>query len=246
MKPAYILLLILFLFSISCQQTLNNANELVEKQDSSYVKKAYFEKSGTLKSEISVKNKMKNGPAKEYYATGELRTLVNYENNIKVGETIWYYQNGKPYRVTPYVNGMMDGIRKIYYENGKLQAEIPYKNDELIEGTIEYDVNGKKLDSKVKIVFKTQDLLKYSNEFILDISLSNNFKNVKFFNEILSTSNKKIRILIDTKKGTGKIVYNLPPGSFEMRILKIYAEYNTSLGNPKLISSSYNLAIDHR
>jgi len=58
-------------------QTSGNKEEQSKQEENSWIKKTYYEKSGALKSEISIKNKKKNGPAKEYYPTGELRTLVN-------------------------------------------------------------------------------------------------------------------------------------------------------------------------
>ena len=225
----------------------NSKKENKTSDNESVVIKSYYEKSKALKSEITVKNKKKNGPAKKYYPTGELHTLVNYVDNVKVGETVWYYKNGQPYRVTPYVNGKIDGIRKIYYENGKLQAEIPYKNGELVEGTKEYNSKGKLISDKTKIIFETVDLMKFESKYILKMKLSKKARSVEFMQEETSIAGTKILLPVKTNvSGTGKIEYTMPPGSFKMSILKIYAKYTTKLGNPVLISSSYNLAIENR
>lgn len=214
--------------------------------DETTIRKTYYEKSGDLKSEITVKNNKKHGPAKKYYPSGELHTLINYVNNFKEDETIWYYKDGTPYRVTPYVNGKMDGIRKVYYENGNLQAEIPFKNDELTKGTKEYSKDGTLISDSRKIIFETSDLIKIKNKFILKMKLSKNSKKVEFFEEKISTEGTMIFVPIEVKNKIGIIDYFMPPGSFEMRTLTIYAKYKTSLGNPVLISQLYNLAIENR
>lgn len=235
------------LFFVSCGLIPDKKESSTENNNGIIVNKTYYEKSGALKSEITIKDNKKNGPAKKYYPSGELHTIVNYVDNIKEGETIWYYKNGQAYRITPYVHGKMHGIRKIYYENGKLQAEIPYKNGELTVGTKEYNKNGALISKIPKIIIETIDLLKLENKYILKIKLSNSYKKVEFFEEKTSTTGNKILVPISVNQsGTGKIEYYLSPGSFKMVILKIYAKYETKLGNPTLISTSYNLAIENR
>jgi hypothetical protein len=230
----------------SCQPKKEKTNQPIINADGSWVKKTYYEKSGAIKSEITVKNKKKNGPAKEYYPSGNLRSLVQYTDNVTVGETIWYYENGNPYRVTPYVNGQIEGIRKIYYEDGRLQAVIPYKSNELMFGTIEYDIKGKKIINQASIVFETQDLIAYSNKYLLKMRLSNNSPRVKFFQERISTEGTKIRIPVPYWGGTGVIEYSVFPGNYKMEIVTIYAEYKSKLGNPVLFKGTYNLAYDSR
>lgn len=246
MRNITTIILLVFVLGISCQNAEKKLKKTTIDENETWIKKTYYEKSGTIKSEITVKNKKKNGPAKEYYPSGKLRTLVNYVDNVTVGETIWYYENGQPYRVTPYKNGKMEGIRKVYYESGKLQAEIPYLNGELIEGTVEYNKNGNKIKSVVNFKFETQNLIKYSNKYLLKISLSNKLQKVKFYQEKTSTEGEKIRYPIPTSSGTGIIEFFIYPGTFKMEVIPIYAEYTSKLGNPYLISTKYNLAIENR
>lgn len=241
----------LFLLSVfiiaSCQFLTEKKNDSEKSEDGTSVIKSYYEKSKALKKEITVKNNKKHGPAKKYYPTGELHTLVHYNKGIKEGETFWYYKNGQAYRVTPYQNGKMHGVRKKYYKDGQLQAEIPYKNGELIEGTEEYKQNGKQIRNNKHIRFEAIDLTEFENKYILKIMLSHKNSKVKFYQEKIATNGNKILVPIKTNQsGTGKIEYILPKGSFKMEILKIYARYKTSLGNPVLISTSYNLAIENR
>jgi len=258
-----LILFISVLFLNSCQLIVNPVKDLFkgilnkqeekkrekeqQKANEPVIIKSYYEKSRALKSEITVKNKKKNGPAKKYYPTGEIHTLVNYKNNIKVGKTIWYYKNGQPYRVTPYVDGKMHGKRTKYYEDGTLQAVVPYNNDKLQEGTKEYSKNGEHMPIDQKIIFEPVDLIKIESKFILKMKLADKSGKVEFFEEKTSTEGNKVLVPIKTNvSGTGKIEYVLPRGTSKMKVLKIFAKYKTRLRNPVMISNKYNLAIKNK
>jgi len=244
MKSIKIIFSILIIFSVSCQQPTQKTEKQVIDENMTWVKKSFYEKSGALKTEITVKNKKKNGPAKEYYPSGNLRSLVNYVDNVTIGETIWYFENGQPYRVTPYVNGKMEGIRKIYYENGKLQAEIPYKNNQLIIGTKEYTQEGKLISSYPKIVFQTKNNIKTENKFILSCSLSKNSNNLKFSQEIINSENSISTISLPLINGVAQLVLYIPSLATIDKVITIYAEFTTSLGNPIKIMNTYHIKLE--
>lgn len=238
------LILLLLTISYSCQYTQKEIKQSDSEKNGPTIIKSYYEKSGALKSEITIIDNKKNGPAKKYYPSGEIHSIVNYVNNIKEGETIWYYKNGQAYRVTPYLNGKIHGIRKIYYENGKLKAEIPYKNGDLVIGTKEYDKKGSIIPEDTEIIFEAINNLRIEDKFILKIMLSKKAKKVKFFEEKTSTENVKFLYPIATNQsGTAIIEYLLPRGSSKKVDLIIYAKYDTKLGNPTLINKPYRLNI---
>ncbi|HAF28268.1 MAG TPA: hypothetical protein DCG75_04385 [Bacteroidales bacterium] len=245
MKRLYkTLILLLLTISYSCQYIQKEIKQSDSEKNGPTLIKSYYEKSGALKSEITIIDNKKNGPARKYYPTGEIHTIVNYVNNIKEGETIWYYKNGQAYRVTPYLNGKMHGIRKIYYENGKLQAEIPYKNGDLVTGTKEYDKKGKIIPENTTILIEALDNLRIEDKFILKIKLSKRANKVQFFEEKTSTENVKYLYPITTNQsGTAIIEYMLTRGGSKKDDLMIYAEYETKLGNPALINKLYQLNI---
>jgi len=240
--PYYLILLIFIIISCQSNQSKPKSPEL--NADSSWTQKTYYEKSGRLKSEITVKNRRKNGPAKEYYPSGNLRSLVNYVDNITVGETVWYYENGQPYRITPYTNGKMNGIRKIYYDNGKLQAEIPYKNGNLIEGTKEYDKTGNQITNHPQIVFETKNNLKIDNTFILYCRLNKKANNAIFFQEVKNSEGESVLNTIPIKNGIPQIEFYLPSQTNKNISIPIWVEYKTQLGNPYIAKKEYQLNID--
>ena len=241
MKYGVIFLSICILISSCAKNEKNNKNSPIDN-NSEWIKKTYYEKSGALKSEISIKNKKKNGPAKEYYPTGELRTLVNYADNIKQGETVWYYKNGNPYRVTPYVDGKMEGIRKIYYESGKIQAEIPYIKGEAQEGLKEYDKSGNLIKNYPKLVFRSENFIKTTGQYVIYCNLSDKSKNVKYFQQIKDDLGKLHLNPIPSKNGQGKLELQVSRASNERHTITVIANTESRLGNPLIIKSSYDFA----
>lgn len=242
---SFFIIIICILLLTSCDLIPNQKSKSTKKVENGVqISKKYYD-DGTLKTEISVKNKKKNGPAKKYYSTGELHTLVNYVNNIKEGEAIWYYRNGQPYRVTNYNNGKIDGIRKYYYENGLLQAEIPYKKGELQEGTQEYNKLGTPISNDTEILFETINNLKFENKYTLIVKLSEKHKKTEFLQEVISTEGTKILVPLRNEFNRGVIESYVPKGSHIMTILKIYVKYETEMGHPVLLSTSYNLVVEN-
>ncbi|MFW5720794.1 MAG: toxin-antitoxin system YwqK family antitoxin, partial [Bacteroidota bacterium] len=199
---------------------------------------------GNLKSEITIKNKRKNGPAKKYYTTGELHTLVNYVNNIKEGEAVWYYKNGQPYRITQYNNNKITGVRKLFYEDGTLMAEIPYQNNEPVIGLKEYNKNGALLTNYPEIVFSTKNLIKEENLFTINCQLSNHSKNAKFYQELEGSDGKERLFEISTKNGIGKLDFRVPARVKGKKTITLYAKTESTLGNPYFTKKSFTFSFD--
>lgn len=213
------------------------------KEDGSWIKKAYYE-NGNLKSEITIKNKRKNGPAKKYYTTGELHTKVNYVNNIKEGEAVWYYKNGQPYRITQYKNNKITGVRKLFYEDGTLMAEIQYQNNEPVIGLKEYNKNGELLTNYPEITFHTKDLILSENKYIIYCQLSNEWKKVKFYQELKGTDGKERLFDIPTKDGTGKLEFHIPARVKDKKTITVYAKAKSTMGNPYITKASFTFSFD--
>ncbi|OFX83387.1 MAG: hypothetical protein A2W99_11730 [Bacteroidetes bacterium GWF2_33_16] len=244
MKVTPIYLSLLLFAIISCQPAQQRTDGPKIKENETWVKRSYYEKSGALKSEITVKNKKKNGPAKEYYPSGKLRSLVNYIDNITVGETIWYYENGQPFRITPYVDGKMNGIRKTYYDDGKIQAEIPFKDGEPMEGLKEYNRSGKLITSYPQIIFETKNNLNTENKIILICKLDKKAINVVFYQEVKNSENKTVLSAIPLKNGTPQLEFYIPSMVSVKKSIPIWVHFKTQLGNPYITMKEYQLNID--
>lgn len=208
-----------------------------------------YRKDGTLESLITYENNRKHGPARNYYPDGKtVKTEMNYVNGYKQGETRWYFANGEIYRITPYINGKIIGIRQVYYENGNLQAEIPFLDSQPGMGLKEYNLNGiaKKFDSK--IVFNETDRINLDNTFKLTITLSDGYKDVKYYSGKLSSGrywNEQLSP-IASENGVGVMDFFVSKGSFKMETINVIARIKTSLNNYHIIQREYHLALENK
>ncbi|MEE4197181.1 MAG: hypothetical protein V2I54_06025 [Bacteroidales bacterium] len=236
----------LFLFVVfSCNtgtQPKNDEKRPVSENEAR-IKKAYYD-NGTLKSEITIKNKRKNGPAKKYYTTGELHTLVHYVNNIKEGEAVWYYKNGQPYRITPYKNNRIHGVRKMFYDDGILMAEVPYQMGIPQPGLKEYNKNGELLTNYPELVFSARDLIAEENLYILQCRLSNRSPRVKFYQKVKGTDGKERLVELPAKNGVVSLEFHVPARIRDTKTITIYARMKSTLGNPYITKSSYTFSLD--
>jgi hypothetical protein len=207
----------------------------------------YYRPDGSLKSQITVKNKRKNGLAYNYYENGNIQNEIIYLDGYKDGIAKWYYQSGELYRETLYKNGQKSGIQKKYYENGALKAEIPYLLDEPVVGTKEYKKSGKLITEYPKIVVSPINRLDSESTYYIRLKLMPEKKNVNYYFSI-TNDGKEAKILLDeyTKNGVVNYPIKLPPGHSMDEILKIRAVIKTSRGNYKVLQTDYRLSIRNK
>ncbi|NJK86221.1 MAG: toxin-antitoxin system YwqK family antitoxin [Bacteroidales bacterium] len=223
-------------------------SEISVKGNKRHGKTRNFNKQGKLESEGYYINNLKHGEFRTYYSsTGIVNISAFYKNGLKEGNETWYYENGKPYRINPYVNGKINGTQKWYYRNGKPMGEVPYKNGSPGIGLKEYDENGKLITKYPEIVIEEVNQIVLGNKLILNLSLSNKAKKVKFYIHELDEGiyTNKYMFEIPVKNGIGKQVYDVPPGFFSMTKLNIVAVYQTPKGLPYVMQKKYNLALKH-
>ncbi len=85
----------------------------------------------TLKVEGRLKNRMIDGPYKEFFPNGQLKSEVNKENGIKNGVERGFTEEGVLVIEKNYKNGIHDGRYKGYYENGALKLEGEFQEGKL-------------------------------------------------------------------------------------------------------------------
>jgi len=203
-----------------------------------------FDRQGRLLSEVNYVDNLKEGIATNYYAaTGKIHSTITFKYDIKEGDETWYYESGKPYRISPYVQGKIEGVQKLLYENGQVKAEIPYKNGLLGLGTQEYNKDGSPIKDYPEIVIKKEDHLKTANKVLLVISLSKEAKDVRFYTGDLSESKYLHEDLLAraTQEGSTQVDFTVPPGSRINEDIVITASYKTRMGNPRVVTKTYNL-----
>jgi antitoxin component YwqK of YwqJK toxin-antitoxin module len=267
MKNNLFILLLMTLLVISCGKTEQNEKKTDKKSKDESVVKEYYS-NGKIKTEISAKGQLRQGPTRNYDRNGLLLSEVNYDNNImdgmvtnyyaksgkvnstfiykkgiKEGDEIWYYESGKPYRVSPYINGKIEGIQKHYYEDGKLQAEVNYKNGYAGTGLKEYKPDGSLVNDYPTIIIRKEDHLQNANKIILIISLSNNKTTVKFYKGNLLDGKylHEDMFSMATQEGKAEMDYNVMPGTRITKDIAVAANYKTPMGNPYVIIKRYRV-----
>ncbi len=202
---------------------------------------------GYLYSEVSYKDGKKDGICKRFYSDGKVHTIIEYSKGKKVGTSKWLYTSGEVYRETPYGNGQIDGIQKKYYRDGTVQAEIPYSHGNRKIGLREYNEGGTLRSSYPVILFHSIDRIKTHGRYTLELRLSNNSKNVKFYYNAVRDSifipDGKQYILTDDGVGRVEFVYRQEGG--HPQDVNIVALYRTRYGNGKILQKSFRLPSDH-
>jgi len=263
MKNICLIVPILVFFSCSGDNSSSK-----KASDDNIVKEFYS--NGVIKTEISVKDSLREGPTRNYDTQGRLVSEVNYVNNVKEGKVInyyvesgkvstvfeyhngikqgdefYYYENGQPFRVTPYVDGKMSGVQKFYYETGEIMAEVPYLDNWPGKGLKRYNKDGSLINDCPTIIIDKEDHLATANSVLLRLSLSNKSTSVTFYRGKLDQGiylNDKLSVMA-TQNGVTQISFNLPKGARVDQNIDIVAHYKDRLGIPCVISTTYRLKI---
>jgi hypothetical protein len=243
-----------FIISIwitSCQnQASKEEKKPVMKNTSPYkndgLKKSY--KDGYLYTEVTIKNGKKNGIARKFYKNGRVNTEITYKNGIKVDTSRWFYTNGKIYRVTPYNNkGKIDGLQIKYHKNGLLKARIPYEDGNRKVGLVEKSLYGNDVTNYPSVKYKVIDERKTKKTYLLQLYLSNNSPNVKFYegklmDDIFNPDKLK---KINTKNGKGTLRFVEKSDYQGRKYVNIVGTYKTKLGNVKILQRTIKLPSSH-
>jgi antitoxin component YwqK of YwqJK toxin-antitoxin module len=218
------------------------------KEDSGFtgIYKSYHP-DGYIYSEVSYKDGKKDGTSRRFYSDGKVHSIIQYKEGKKVGTSEWLYTSGEVYRVSPYTNGKLDGIQKKFYRDGTIQAEIPYSQGNRKVGLKEYNERGILLNSYPDIQIRPIDRIETHGRYSLELKLSNNSENVKFYYEavkdsILLTDGKNY-VLSDSGVGMVEFVYK-QTGGYPQDI-NLVALYRTRNGNQKILQKRYRLPSDH-
>lgn len=114
-----------------------------------------YDPNGDLKSRVTVKDSVLNGPAESYYEGGKvLKAKFQYRNGKKHGLEKRYYKSGELYRERDYRNGRLQGTERRYFRTGKLRTEVEYKDSNPSTGLIEFKTNGEKIVNWPELTMK--------------------------------------------------------------------------------------------
>jgi len=188
-KFFYLIVLITGLFFFSCRFDQNNG--IVEE----------YYPDGTIKSQITLKNGLRDGISKNFDERGRLLSTADYiddkregwvmnynpqngklvikaqyKNDIQDGPVTQYYREGTLFRESVYVQGRVDGMIKTFWPDGKIKAENIFKMGKPGIGLKEFDKSGKILIQPSIII---QRLV--SGKRIIKICISDGSSDVDFY-----------------------------------------------------------------
>jgi len=244
MRP--ILTTIIFCLLFSCVPDFTSDEPGSKKDDN--VKRSYYP-DGTIKAEVPIENRKKNGLAKAYYKDGKLRQSIEYKNGYKHGEAKTFYENGHPYQVSRYMSGKLHGIRERYHEDGQLMSEVPYFDGRPAKGLKEYLLDGTLKKKYPYLIVNEEDRLLKENKYLVHFKVSDGNRRVKFYVGKLDENGTLPRGTLpmeDNGKGIGTMKFTMPPGTFIMEEVPVIAEITTLQGNIYYIEHQHNLSIENR
>ncbi len=245
-----IVLALFILVCLGCTQSPSKKNENKEdsKDGTKVIKTTYS--NGKPKAEVSYKDGKKNGLSKSFDKEGKISLELPYINNKREGKSKKYYEGGQQlYQTTEYKDDLMNGMQIKYRENGDVLSEAQYEKNFPCLNLKEYYKDNTLKKEYPKIVVTPIDRLDSQGVYILQISMSEKVRKVKYYTGKLTSvgclSDDLYSILLNEQAKTGKLTYNLGPGGFMMEELNIIAVVETNYGNSYITQRKYNLAIDN-
>jgi hypothetical protein len=224
---------------------------------------------GCIKSQVTIKNGLRNGITKNYDNRGRLISTAeyvndkyegwlfnynpengkiaikaHYKNDEQDGQVLQYYREGMLFRESFYLKGRLDGAIKTFWPNGKLKAENTFKMGQPAIGLKEYNENGEVIKQPV-IVVQVINKAALLNRVTIKIYLSDGNKNVEFYRadpeegKFLNPDFLKYW----TENGVATVEYQVNRGHSLIEKLKIIAKTKTSYNNTLVLYRTYNLAI---
>jgi len=246
MKNYFLLGLVIFIFFTSCD---NNDVKIpkhgafkhqIKTSDSTFITEDYID--GRLVSKHEAKGKYLHGKSEIYYKSGKTYSISNYENGMLEGEVIKYFENGNIVSITTHSKNKKHGISKSWHSNGQQKSEIEFINGRVQPGLKEWDENGN-LIKYPTLVIRRIDRMIYENKYILEFSLSDKSKKVKFYQVFNLGTTKEYKILIDTKNGIGRHEIPISRKEYIMEDMVFRAEKQSNFGNLIVLQEKVRIAI---
>ena len=264
MKLPYPIFLVLCIFLLSCQSKTGKKieegvayeyyadgkvkSETQVKDTLAHGLMKNYDRDGNVMSVYTFNMGKQDGPAVSYYPNGNLNLKMYYKDGKREGITQWYYDTGELFRTIPYKNGDINGIKTSYYKDGTIMSEAPFLDDMPGIGLKEYNKKGELLKDDTKIIITEENRLFAENRFTLYISLNNPKPGANYYlGELIEgkyLSPNQWQLPLNDNKGYYNI--NLEKGKFRMETLIFTVSYKTSKSNYRIISRTYNLAIDNK
>jgi hypothetical protein len=205
---------------------------------------------GKTKAEVPFKDGKRNGMSRTFDNKGNITLELPYVNDKREGRSKKYYEGGKQvFQTTEYKDDKIHGMQIKYRLNGAVMSEARFENGFPCNGLKQYLTDNTLKQKYPQIVIRPIDMIESAGTYVLEISMSEKVREVKYYTGKLSRSGCLTEnlyfVFFDQARKTGILKYDLQPGAFVMEELNIIAAVETLLGNTYITQRKYNLAIDN-
>ena len=248
----YFVIFILLTISAGCLNKGNNSSksERENMTDTASVPDTGF--TGILQSfsganlvkETTLKNGVRHGLMKTFYASGLLYQTFWYENGLRQDTAKWYFEkiNGKVFRTTPFKNDSVNGIQTQYYESGAVRAKLNYVNGLRTPYLEEFSSDGKKVTDYPDMVVTIKDDYNQNGTYKIFLKLTNETTKATYYKGefIDGLFNPKKYLKLNASETTGylELKKSGTPGN---NYIGIIAEILTPKGNKHLVYKRIDL-----
>ena len=175
-----------FLLIINCGRRGNTQNSVAEDipavADTGFTGiRQYYSGHDQISYDVTLKNGVRHGLMRTFYADGNVRNTYWYENGLREDSAKWYHPNGRLFRSTPYVKDTIHGTAVQYFTNGRVRAKIGYEKGLRTFFFEEYMTNGQLVKNYPDVVVKTRDNYNANGTYNITLELSNASKDVNYF-----------------------------------------------------------------
>ena len=176
-----------FLLIVNCGRRTNVKNESIPEDtltvaDTGFTGiRRYFSGNNQLSYETTLKNGVRHGLTKSYYADGQVRQTFWYENGLREDSAKWYTAEGQLFRSTPYKNDTIHGTQVQYFRNGRTRAKIGFEKGLRNFFFEEYMSNGRLITNYPDVIIKTRDNYNTNGTYNISLELSDASTNVLYF-----------------------------------------------------------------
>lgn len=247
-----IVLALLFLAVTAC--TLRDPNNGVQET---------FYPSGVIKSQITLKNGLKDGVAKYFDNKGRLLSeteylmdvkngrLVNYNpetgkpvmeaffiDDVQHGEVVQYYREGMLFRKSNYVNGRVDGTVTTFWPDGSVKATNNFKMGKPAIGLKEYNKSGQLVKQPRLLISKS-----LTQKNAINIKILGKYSSVEIYIDELeegryfNPKSKRLRF----ENGEALFDYTVFLYSQKNTKISVLAKVKTNYGNTLILKGAYKI-----
>ena len=181
-----VLFSLIFLLIVNCGRHKNVKNESVSVDtltvpDTGFTGIRQYFSGNSLVYDATLKNGVRHGLMKSYYASGQLRVTYWYENGVREDSAKWYHPEGQLFRSTPYKNDTIHGTQVQYFRNGRVRARLGYEKGLRTFFFEEYMSNGKLITNYPDVIVKTKDNYNANGTYNISLELTDKSTDVQYF-----------------------------------------------------------------